>query len=274
LEIRNLFSRWKWVIVGVILLWGGSIAFALKIKTLLTPSNYPLGSDPSFDIVIAAFFFLLCPLGALLTWRGILDRERRWEGKVRRNINFATFATIGLLILVLINGGLLLSANLTFLRQYQPSSIDEPRPDYSFPAFPTPFESQPTPTDVPGAKFLVGSILSSMDSLRVGQLSISLSPTDGTIASIQFYIYRIRCSLQSGGTVTNYAVDASKLLMRGPIQVQDGDFYASQGPATLHGILADSDQAHGTLSLRYADPATGQACDLGSFYWSAAPVTP
>jgi len=270
--MRSIFTRWKLVFWGILMFWAASIAFALQMKTLLTPGNYPIGSDPSFDISVAALFCVLCLLGAVLIWRGLLDGQNKLEGRVRNLVNFATFVNVGLLAIVFVTGGLLFSANSAFVLGYKPFVIDEPRPDYSFPAFPTPFDPQPTPTDAPGAGLLSGNILSTLDGLRIGEISISLSPTGDTIETIQLHIYRITCRVQQAGSFTAYAVDDSKPLIRGPIRIQDGNFFAAQGIASIQGIFASPQSAHGSLYLRYTDPATHQSCDLGSFTWSASPV--
>jgi hypothetical protein len=256
----------------MLVFWAASIAFALQLKTLLTPGNYPVGSDPSFDISVAIFFFVLCLLGAVLAWRGLLDGQNKLEGRVRNLVNFTTFVNVGLLLIAFVTGGLLYSANSAFVSGYRPLVIDEPRPDYSYPAFPTPFDLTPTPTDAPGAALLSGNILSTLDGLRIGEISISLSTTGDTIEYIQLYIYRITCQVQQAGSFTAYAVDDSKALIRGPIHLQDGDFFAAQGVASIQGVFASPQSAHGSLYLRYTDPTTNQSCDLGSFTWSASPV--
>jgi hypothetical protein len=257
---------------GALVLWVASIAFALQLKTLLTPGNYPIGSDPSFDISVAIFLFVLCLVGAVLIWRGLLDSQNKLEGRVKGFVNFATFVSVGLLVITFVTGGLLSSANNAFVLGYRPLIIDEPRPDYSFTPFPTPFDMTPTPTDAPGAALLSGNILSTLDGLRIGQISISLSSTGDTIEYIQLHIFRITCQVQQGGVVTAYAVDDSKPLIRGPISLQDGNFFAAQGAASIQGIFASPQSAHGSLYLRYTDPATNLSCDLGSFTWSAGPV--
>jgi hypothetical protein len=265
-------TPWKLVYWGVLVLWTASIAFALQLKTLLTPANYPVGSDPSFDICLAAFLFILCLFGMVLIWRGILDGQNQWVSRIRNLVNFATYMCVGLLVVVFASGALLFSANSAFIHGYRPLVIDEPRPDYSFPTFPTPYDPRPTPTDAPGAILLSGNILSTLDGLRVGNISLSLSPDGDTIEYILIYMYRGVCQVQQSGSFTAYAVDDSKLLVHGPIQIVDRDFYVAQSGAAIQGISGSSKSAHGSLYLTYTDSASSQSCSFGSFTWSVSPV--
>jgi hypothetical protein len=271
----GIFFRSKIIIAGMLLIWSASIILALEIKTLLTPGNFPIGSDPSFDITLAAFCIVLCLLGALLLWRGILEREHRLEIKFERYLNVATIFTVVLLCFVFAIVGLIFSANIAFSTAYKPLLRDRPRPDYSMPAFPTPLAAQPTPTYDPSAKYMAGPIKSAMDGLRVGDIWISMSPEGETIHSIQVYIHRIECSVQEGTSVTTFAVDKSEQLIAGPIQIlDDKSFYAGQEMAAIHGIAGELDQAFGTIHLRFTDPANkNHTCDLGSFDWTAALTT-
>jgi hypothetical protein len=270
--MSSLFTRWKLVLGGMLLLWAASIALAFQLQALLTPGNYPIGSDPSFYICVAVFFFVLCVLGALLIWRGLLDGQNRLESRTRNIVNFATYISVGLLVIVFVSGSILFSANRAFLRDYQPLVADEPRPDYSFPVFPTPFDPQPTPTDVPGAPLLSGNLLSTLDGLRIGDISISLSPAGDIIEYIQLHIYRITCRVQTAGSFTEYAVDENKQLIRGPIRLQNRNFYVAQGSASIQGIFGSPQSAHGSLYLHFTDPSSNQSCDFGSFTWSASPI--
>jgi hypothetical protein len=271
-NVKKLFTRNKRISWGVILLWSGSIALALQLKKLLTPGNYPIGIDPSFDISVAAFLLILCLLGLLFIYYGIQEQQNQLDEKSGRFLNLATYGMVGLLVLVFVTSGLLFSANLAFSHQNTSISIDEPRPDYSYLTFPTPFDSRLTPTDVTNAVLLSGPILSTMDGLRVGDISFSVSSNYQTIYTITVYTYRIKCSLQTGGTITTYAVDATKSLIRGPGQVTEDSFFIAQGVASIHGILVSSGQAHGALYLNYSDPASNRSCDLGSFTFTASPV--
>ncbi len=215
---------------------------------------------------------MLCLFGVVLIWRGLLDGQNKLKGRARNLINFATFLSVGLLLIAFVTGGLLFSASSTFTRSYRPLVIDEPRPDYSFTPFPTPFDLTATPTDVPGALLLSGNILSTLDGYRTGEISISVSSTGDTIEYIQIYIFRATCQVQQGGAYHTDAVDESKPLIRGPLPLQDGSFFAAQGAASIQGVFASPQSVHGSLFLRYTDPATHQSCDLGSFTWSAGPV--
>jgi hypothetical protein len=270
--MRSTYARWKLVLWGIVVLWAGSITLALQLKALFTPSNYPIGSDPSFDICVAIFLFILCLLGAVLIYRGVLDDQNKLLGNRRTLVNLATYVSAGLLVVVFTSGALLFSANSAFLRGYRPLVIDEPRPDYSFPAFPTPFDPQPTPTDVPGATLLSGNLISTIDGLRVGEISFSISPAGDAIEYIQLHIYRGLCQVPQDGTFTAYAVDDSKPLIRGPITLQDGNFSVDQGVASIQGVFGSSQSAHGSLYLHYSNPAGGQSCDFGSFTWSVTRV--
>jgi hypothetical protein len=257
------------IILGLFLFWAASIGLALDLQTLLTPGNFPIGSDPSFDISLAAFCFLVCLLGAVFTWRGTLMEEGNLRGKIAKNINTATIFLGVFLVFVFIAGGLLYSANSAFAAQFKPFLLSEPRPDYNVPDFPTPILPQPTPTYDPAAKYLAGPITSAMDGLKVGSIWIGMSPGGETVHYIQIYLDPIVCSVQTGGSVASFAVNQSQQLLDGPIQVQNGNFYASQDMAVLHGIIVSSTEAHGTLYLHYIDPASRRSCDLGNFDWDA-----
>lgn len=274
-EKPGIFFRSKIILFGMFLIWSASIILALEIKTLLTPGNFPVGTDPSFDITLAAFCIVVVFLGGLLLWGGILEREHRLEIKFARYLNNAIIVTVVLLCVVFVTGGLIFSANMAFAAEYTPQLRDEPRPDYSMPAFPTPLAVQPTPTYDPGAKYLAGPIKSAMDGLRVGDIWISRSPAGDTIYSIQVYTHRIECSVQDGTSGATFAVDKSEQLIAGPIQIlDDKSFYAGQDMASIHGIAGAPDQAYGTVHLRFTDPANiNHTCDLGSFDWTAALTT-
>jgi len=267
----GLFGN-KLILAGLLIIWSASILLALELKTLLTPGNFPIGTDPSFDITLAAFCFVLCILGALLLWRGLLNKRKyRLEEKFEVYLNLANLFIVLLLVILLVTGGLLFSANNAFAAQYKPGIRDEPSPGYSVPAFPNPVAAQPTPTYDPESKFLAGPITSELDGLRVGDMWISMAPDAQTIHYIQVYIHRIECDEQQTTTVNQLAVDKSEQLISGPIPIlADQSFYAGQDMVSVHGIAAGIDQANGTIHLEYIDPANkNRACDLGSYYWSA-----
>ncbi len=258
-------------IIGFLIIWGSSIAFALQLKTLLTPGRYNLGADPSFDIIVAVFCFIIFLVGGLLLWRAIREIQGLPEGRFSLYINVATAINIGLLIFVFAIGALIFSANRAFAAVDVPIVRDQPAPDYSVPDFPTPAVPQPTPTFSPDAVYLSGSVISPINGFRVGTIWISASKAGDTVNYVQVYTNRLTCSVQQGGSFTTYAVDKSQQLISGPTQVQDGEFYSAQGMAVIHGIMVTTAQAYGTVYLHYIDPATNRSCDLGSFTWTAAP---
>ncbi|HVN55044.1 MAG TPA: hypothetical protein VMT46_11995 [Anaerolineaceae bacterium] len=260
------------IIAGLVLAWAASIGLALELKNLLTPGTYPVGSDPSGDIAIAAFCFFLILLGGLLAWRGNLVRTGRFSGQVSRTVNLATLATVLALAITGVAGILIKSANAAVARQYQEYIPSRPRPDYSYPEFPTPALPQTTPTHDPSARYLAGPLLYALDGLKAGNIWISLSPDGKTVNSSQAYLERIECSVQEGDQTTTYAVEQSEQLISGPLPVQDDRFYGAEDSAVIHGVVVSANEVHGTLYLRYIDPATGRACDLGNFTWTAAPT--
>ena len=271
-QVKRVISpALKLTIIGFFVIWGSSIALALQLKTLLTPGRFPIGVDPSFDILVAVFCFIILVLGILILWRGIREVEGMPEGKFISYINVATMINLGLLIIVFATGVLIFSANRAFAAQNVPVVRDEPVPDYSFQDFPTPAVPQPTPTFKPGDVFLAGNIISPIDGLRVGTIWISASKTNTTINYIQVFTNRITCSVQNGASVSIFAINTSQQMLGGPIQVQDGDFYATQDMAVIHGIMVTTAQAYGTVYLHFTDPATKRSCDLGSFSWTATP---
>ena len=262
----------KLTIIGFFVIWGASIALALQLRTLFTPGRFPLGVDPSFDILVAVFCFGILLLGALTLWRGIREIQGLPEGKFGKYINVATMINLGLLFFVVAIGALIFSANRAFAAQYTPLVRDEPAPDRSLQDFPTPVV-QPTPTFNPEAVYLAGNVTSNIDGFRVGTIWISASKTNPTINYIQVFTNRNTCSVQDGTSVTTFAINDSQQFIGGPIQVQDGDFYASQNMAVIHGVMVTTAQAYGTVYLHYVDPATNRSCDLGSFSWTATPST-
>jgi hypothetical protein len=267
---RNFISRNKLIVIGALLIWAATILLTLELKTLLTPGNFPVGTDPSADLVAVAFCVEVAVLGALLLWGGVLEREKRMEIKFARFLNTATILTAAFLCITFISVAVLFAANKAFAAGYQPILRDEPAPDYSVPAFSTPLPSQPTPTYNPTSAFLAGPIKSALDSLRVGDIWISLTPNMDSINFIQVYMNRIQCNVQDGAPAGIFAVDKSEQLVNGPIPIQDDrTFFAAQDMAVFHGIIGTLDQGYGSVYLRYTDPVTNRTCDLGSFDWTA-----
>ena len=260
----------RFFIAGLAIAWVASIGLAVQLKTLLTPGNYPIGRDPSLDITAAVFFGLLAILGGVLAWGGWMEKNRSIGPNLGRILNGVTIVTGIFLGLVAVITVLLFSANLAFMRQYIPSFIDEPKPDYSYPNFPAPVDLQPTPVYDPNSINLSGPILSSLDGLRVGQVLISLAADMTQIETILIQVNRISCNVQQDGKVTTYAVDQNKILVRGPVLLQDDSFYTSQMGTAVHGIITQNGQAHGTIYLQYINSAGRRTCDLGNFEWSAA----
>src|SRR5512143_1397648 len=124
-EKRSISPGLRLTIIGFLIIWGASIAFALQLKTLLTPGRYPVGSDPSFDILMAAICFILVLLGVVLLWRGIREVEGLPGGRLSQYLTIAALINIGLLIFVLVVAGLIFSANRAFAIQDQPLTRDE-----------------------------------------------------------------------------------------------------------------------------------------------------
>lgn len=259
----------KLILPGILALWGSAIVLGIELHLLLTPGSFPVGFDPSFNITLAAFSFLLGVMGLLLIWRGILVREGKLEGKAQRNLNVLTIITTVVLVLAFFSGAITFSANRAFTAQYIPRQYEEPTPDSSFAGFPIPALPQATPTYDPGSKYLAGSITSSLDDLRVGDIWISASSAGDKINYVQVFLNRIVCSGPPDGPNLTFAVDASEQFIDGPVPIQDGDFFISQEMASVHGILGSASDAHGTLYLKYIDPATRRSCDLGNFDWTA-----
>ncbi len=273
-EKRRISPGVRLTILGCLIIWGASIAFALQLKTLLTPNTGNVLYDPSFDIMVAVLCVILVLLGVILLWRGIREVEAPAENKFSKFLNIAAAINIGLLILAIAIAGLIFSANRAFANQYQPLLRDEPAPDFSVPAFPTPAFPQPTPTYSPTSAYLAGPILSNFSGLRVGNIWISANKTDNSINFIQVYTNRIACRVQQGNSVSTFAIDTSQQLIAGPIQNQDGNFYAAQPQAVVQGYMVTTASAYGTVYLHYTDPATNRSCDLGSFNWTATATGP
>ncbi len=266
----NLLSQNGLIILGALLIWIASIGLALQLKTLLTPSNYPVGSDSSFDLSVAAFCVLVIVLGGLQLWHGIAEREKRAEARIEKIINAISIFVCVLLVINFVTGVILYSANRSFQAGYVPFIRDEPAPDDTMPAFAAPIQAQPTPTFDSTSKFMGGPIKSALDGLRVGDIWISLTPNRDAVRFVQVYMHRIQCNLvgdSSGGVL---AAGSSQQLLSGPFQIQeDRTFFAAQDMAVIHGIIGTVDQGYGTVYLRYKDPATNRTCDLGSFDWTA-----
>ena len=255
------------VVWGLFLIWIGSIGVAVKLVNLL---NEPAGYDPSFDMTLAAFFLLVGLGGIFILIRNYLWRAGKLEGSIKRIVNSSLIAISILLVLAVVTGVFLVSANSAFLRGYQPVVLDEPRPDYSMPVFPTPANPQPTSTYNPSDLHLAGNILSSMDGYRIGEIALDLSPDAPVVESIELYIFRVTCTTQQGSQVETFAVNEAKPFIWGPIQIQAQSFYVDQGVAIIHGYVnSSSSGAYGTLYLRYTDPTTSQSCDLGTSSWTA-----
>ena len=266
---RSITPGRSLIVGGLALAWAASIGLALEIKNLTTPANYPVGSDPSGDIAIAAFCFFLILLGWLLAYRGNLARSGQFSAKASRTVNLAILVAILALAISGVAGVLINSANIAATRQYQAYVPSRPRPDFSFPPFPTPALPQATPTHNPSAKYQAGPLLYALDGLKAGDIWVSLSPDGRTVNSVQAYLERIECSVQDGAQVTTYAVDTSEQLISGPIPVQNEAFFGAEGGAVVHGVVASADETHGTLYLDYTDPASGRTCDLGNFIWTS-----
>ncbi len=273
-EKQRISQGMRLIVLGFLILWGASIAFALQLKTLLSPKGIGVVYDPSFDILVAVLCFILVLLGVILVWRGIREVEALPEGQFSGYLNIATAINIGLLIFIMAIAGLIFSANRAFAVQDSPLLRDEPAPDNSVPAFPTPAQPQPTPTHNPVSVYLAGPIISNFSGLRVGNIWISASKADNSINYVQVYTNRIECRVQQGNTVSTFAIDDSQQLISGPIQNQDGNFYAAQPQAVIQGVMITTASAYGTVTLHYTDPSTNQNCDLGSFNWSATATGP
>ncbi len=274
-EKRRFNPGLSLTILGFLIIWGASIAFALQLKTLTTPGKYPVGTDPSFDILVAALCVVVVLLGIILLWRGIREVEGRPGGRYSQYLTIAAAINFGLLILVLVVAGLVFSANRAFAIQDQPVLRDEPAPDTSMSAFPTPAQLQPTPTYNPGAIYLAGPVIDHFSQLRVGNIWISASKSDNSINYIQVYTNRVECHVQQGSSVSTYAVNLSQQLVSGPIQRdQNGNFYASQDMVVIQGVMGSTTSAYGTVYVHYIDPATNRSCDLGAFTWTAVATGP
>jgi hypothetical protein len=267
---RSLLSQNRLIVIGALLIWVASIGLALQLKNLLTPSNYPVGTDPSFDMSVAAFCILAVILGGLLLWHGIAEREKRMEARLEKLINTATIFICMLLVINFLSGVLLFSANRSFAASYTPLLRDEPAPDDAMPTFAVPIAAKPTPTFDPTSKFMAGPVKSAFSGLRVGDIWISLTPSRDTVRFVQVYMDRIQCNVQDGLTSGFFAVGKSEQLISGPFQILgDRTFFGAQDMAVIHGIIGTLDQGYGTVYLHYKDPTTNRTCDLGSFDWTA-----
>ncbi len=274
-ERRPISLGLRLTIIGFLIIWGASIAFTLQLKTLLTPGRYSVGSDPSFDILVAVLCFVVVLLGILLLWRGIREVEGLPGGKLSKYITIAAAINVGLIILVLVIAGLVFSGNRAFATQYQVVLRDEPAPDTSMPAFPTPLIPQPTPTYNPASVFLSGPLTSHFDGLRVGNIWISASKSDNVINYIQVYTNRLDCRVQQGNAVSTFAVNQGQQLVSGPIQRDpNGNFYAAQDMVVIQGVMGSTSSAYGTVYVHYIDPTTNRSCDLGAFAWTASATGP
>ena len=274
---RPRSSRNWQVVVGLLLAWVASICLALELKTLLTPGNFPPGTDSSFNISLAAVCLAATAFGVVLWLRGSQEAALRDHARSKTIHNFALGAVGVILVMSAVTSFLLYSANLAFLRDYKPLTAeqllaDAPRPDYSYSTFPTPIAAQPTPTYNPVSSFMAGSV-KTVDGLRAGTIWISLTPDKTTVNFVQVFMQRILCHASNtpGGLL---AVDQSEELINGPTPLEaNNTFFMAQDMAVVQGVVSPLGQASGTVYLRYADPATNSACDLGSYDWSAA-LTP
>jgi hypothetical protein len=267
---RSLLSQYRLIVIGALLIWASSIGLALQLKTLFTPGNYPVGTDPSFDMSVAFFCFLALVLGSLTLWHGIGEREKRMEPGLEKLINTTSIFICALLAFNFITGAVLFSANLEFAASYVPSLRYEPTPDDAMATFAVPVAAHPTPTFDPTSKFMAGPVKSALSGLRVGDIWISLTPNRDAVRFVQVFMNRIQCNAQNGTTSGTFAVGESEQLINGPFQIQeDRTFFGAQDMAVIHGIIGTLDQGYGTIYLRYKDPATSRTCDLGSFEWTA-----
>lgn len=271
-QLRSGKQAIRIIFIGLCVSWIASITLALQIKKLLTSSNYPQGTDPSFDEVLAFLFLLLFIFGLWLALRTWLDSRNRLSDSLHN-----TFRTIGLCIVVLfvlsiIIEVFLVSAGLAFAKNAQPLVVNEPSPSDSLVAFPTPINLEPTPAYDPAALFMSGNITSALDGLRVGDMSVNVAASGQSIESIQVHLFRIACTIQSAQGTQTEAVDEHKLYIEGPIPVNEGSFFASQNQVVIHGVFSSSTSLHGTLYLSYTDPQNQQTCDLGNFDWEVNPL--
>ncbi len=272
---RPLNPGLRLTIIGFLIIWGASIAFALQLKTLLTPGRYTAASDPSLDILIAVIFFFLFLIGILFLWGGFREIQGLTAGKFNQYISIAAAINVGLLFLVLVTAGLVFSANRAFASQAAPPLVrDEPTPVDSVQGFPTPDLPQPTPTFDPGSVYLAGNIIDYFTQQRMGTIWISASKANDTIYYIEVFTNRNECHVQQDNSVTIFAVDKSMVLINGPIQNQHGNFFAAQDMAVIQGFMDTTASAYGTLYLHFIDPTTNRSCDLGSFTWSANATGP
>ncbi len=259
----------RFIVLGLVMLWIASLAFILEILNLTLVKKFQISSDPSLEMLIAAFCLLLSLLGALLIWRGERERDNRPKDRTQRYVNIATLVTVLALAIVFCSGGLVFSANRAFLAQQSTYIRPAPRPDFSLTLFPTPMSSQPTPTFDPAGKYLAGALVGSIDHLRVGDIWISETPDDQAINYIQFTIQAVECTVQQNGLPFTFAVDQSAPIVYGPLRVRNGNFYANLDTTVVRGVIISPEEIMGTLYMRYTDPKTGQSCDLGTFEYDA-----
>ncbi len=262
-RIRASASRWT--VIGLVVLWVASLAFLLEVVNLAVVKKFQIDFDPSFEILVAAFCFFATLLGGLLLWRGRRDDTLQPPGPTDRYLNMATVAICTILVLVSISGSIVYSSNQAFLRQETTYVRPAPRPDFNLGNFPTPGSPQPTPTFDPHGKFLSGSLLGSIDHLRVGDIQISASPDNSTIYYVQFNLQPVECLVDQNGTLTTFAVDKSRPLVNGPLHVTQGTFYANQADGVVMGKIISDTEMMGTAYLHYSDPSSGRSCDLGTF---------
>ncbi len=259
----------RFIVLGLVVLWIASLAFVLEILNLTVVKKFQVSSDPSLEMIIAAFCLLLTLLGALLIWRGDRENDGRPKDRTQRYLNLATVATILALAITTCSGGLVFSANRAFLAQQTTYIRPAPQPDYSLTVFPTPNSPQPTPTFDPAGKYLAGTLIGSIDHLSVGSIWISESPDDQAINYVQLTIQPVECTVQQNGLPYTFAVKDSQPWIDGPLRVQNGIFYANLDTTIIHGEIVSPEEIMGTLYLRYTDPKTGQSCDLGTFEYDA-----
>jgi hypothetical protein len=214
----------------------------------------------------------LALLGGLFLIRS--RREWRPNDKIIGYVNIATVVTVVLLGIVFCSGGMIYSANRYYQSQQSQYVRPAPRPDYSLPVFPVPTITRSTPTYDPNGKYLAGRVVGSIDHLRVGDVSISQSPSSQKVLYIQFSLQAVECLSEKNNGLTTYAIDESRVLVLAPpsgglMTAPDGRIYASQPDAVVQGKVISPEEIMGTVYLRFTDSTTHQTCDLGTFEWDA-----
>lgn len=259
-------------LVGFIVLWIASLAFLMEFYNLAVVKNFQVDFDPSFEILVAAFCLLMAVLGGLLLWRGRRVEMLRRPGNIDRNLNRGILASSLLIVMVVIAGVLVYGSNQKFLREQSDYVRPAPRPDYTLGEFPTPALPQPTPTFNIGGRYLAGSLIGSIDHLRVGDLRISMADDNQSILYIQVRVQRTECLIMRDSAPNPFAVEDSIPAFYGPLPVKDGRFLATQDFGFISGKVVTDQKITGTMYLVYRDPQSGQTCDLGTFEFDAFEV--